>query len=163
MAKSVLFIALIFNVLSISAQESDEQYLSKTFKEIIRTDQSNIRNNVVRDSLILINFELIQSLLKDSVNLNTEQKLEKRTIKRLHIGLVSTFIHIGQNHPNLIMNDETSTFIAEQINQGRLNRKELKIALSAYKTDVENNRWSEDASNYYSEKIETVKTKWGIE
>ncbi|MFK7786017.1 MAG: hypothetical protein AB8B56_12915 [Crocinitomicaceae bacterium] len=158
-----MFIALFLHAIFSHAQESNEQFISKTFKEINRTDQSNLRNHVVRDSLILINFELIQSLLKDSVNLNSEQSFSKRTTKRLHLGLAMTFIHIGQNHPDLILNDETSAFIAEQINQGRLNRKELKIALHAYMVDVENDRWSESNSDYYREKIAGVKTKWGIE
>lgn len=157
-----LFI-LSINVELGNAQVEHEIFLSKTFKKIVKADQSNIWNNNVRDSLILKNFNLIKSLLDDSVNLNTNQELNKRTHNRLKNGLVITFIHILQIDPRLLLNDETSNFFAEQIDQKRINSNELKSALSVYQIDVDNKRWPEESITYFEERVESVKRKWNIE
>ena len=154
---------LAMNVDLGNAQVEHDVFLSKTFKKIIKSDQSNIRNNSVRDSLILENFSLIKSLLNDSVNLNTTQELNKRTHKRLNTGLVITFIHVLQIDPHLLLNEETVHLFAEHIDQKRISSKELKSALSVYQIDVENDRWSEESASYFKERVESVKREWNIE
>ena len=157
------FFLLVMNVDLGNAQVEHEEFLSKTFKKIIKTDQSNIRNHSVRDSLILKNFSLIKSLLEDSVNLNTNQELKKRTHKRLNIGLVMTFIHVLQIDPHLLLNDETVHLFAENIDQKRIGSEELKSALSVYQIDVDHNRWPKESASYFQEKVESVKREWNIE
>ncbi len=165
MSLKILFtlFLLVVNAQTGNAQSEHEAFLSKTFKKIIKADQSNIRNNSVRDSLILENFSLIKSLLDDSVNLNTNQELKKRTHKRLNIGLVMTFIHILQIDPQLLLNDKTAHFFAEYIDQKRIGSGELKSALNVYQIDVDNKRWPEEMAAYFLERVESVKRKWNIE
>ena len=159
----LVFILLVVGSNWASAQNDHDAFLSKTFRKVIKTDQSHVRNNAVRDTLVRNNFDLINSLLADSVNLNTNQALKKRTHRRLKTGLVITFIHILQIDPKLLLNEATSDFLAEQIAQKRIGSNELKSALGVYQVDVDNKRWSEESMSYFTERLESVKAKWKIE
>lgn len=157
-----LFLLLILQTGASTAQDEHDAFLSKTFKKVIKLDQSNIRNNKVRDSLIKDNFALIQELLEDSVNLNTNQSLKRKTSGRLKTGLVITFIHILQIEPTMLLNEETSDFFARHIAEERISSEELKSALSVYQVDVDNKRWPEERMNYFKERVDSIKEKWQI-
>lgn len=139
-----------------------ERDLLKTFRKIVRTDQSHIRNYNVRDSLILVNYSTIKNLLLNNTSLNSQQKLKNRTKKKLEWGLLLTFIHILQSNPSFLINEEEVEFFAECINRKLLDNSQLKSALLKYNNDIEMNNFPEWA-DYYRDRIDSVKKKWNIE
>jgi len=163
MKKAILILLfLLFGLSSKSnAQNPNEKMLFKKFKEIIKTDQSNIRNNDVRHGLFFTNFETIKSLLADSISLNSDQDLKKRTRKKLHTGLMATFIHILQTDPSLLLNDETLDLFAKYIDADLIRKQELNSALNILQYEADSNRfpkWTE----YSLQRIPLAQEKWNL-
>ncbi len=152
---------LLLNVNGSFAQEHNENSLFKTFKKITELDQSHIRKNNIRDSLILLNFSKIKELLSSDINLNSEQKLKNKTKKKLKSDLLLTFLHVLQIDPRLLLNDETVEFFAQYIDKNLISNRQLKSALVAYNYDIEIGRWT-NWTAYFDERIEFVKVKWKI-
>lgn len=146
----------------VQAQEVNEDQLYRTFKEILKKDQSNIRKNEIRDSLVQENFAIILDLLESGVNLNTRREMQKKTYKKMNVALIMTFIHTLQYDSKRLLNEESTTQFADYLNQGLLDKRELSIALNAYNKDIVHNRFPQ-ATAYYYQRIENVTTLWGIE
>lgn len=158
----ILYLFLFGFCTTSKAQNTDEKMLLKTFKHIIKTDQSHIRNNSIREVLILNNFETIKSLLADSISLNPDQYLKKRTRKKLYTGLMATFIHTLQTAPNLLLNDETLDLFAEYIDKNLLRKKELNSALKILQYDTESNRFTK-WTEYSLQRIPLAREKWKLD
>ena len=152
---------LIFLVYScfFTVRSQDSLRITKTemiemFKEINRTDNSNMNDTTFRYQIFRKNFERIVDLIA-SENFIDESRL-KRSEKRIVIqGITRTLIHIFQIEPSLILNNNFIELIAAELKAERFSREYLVLPLSIYVYDNKINTPNTGELN-------NALTKWGI-
>ena len=159
----VLFLLLfLFSSTSSFARTEYDKWLRKEFKAIIKRDQSHVRNNEVRDTLFLYNFNLISSFYEeDKMPQFSDSTISQKTKDKVELGLIITHIHILQNFPSLILNENRINLYSDYLNNGTMTKFILEAAMNAYTTDLNNERWGE-ISNELNHFYELAISTWNL-
>lgn len=162
------FFTIILFVLSFKLLGQDAAYSFKLsekevfsfFKEIKKSDKSNLKDTAIRHAVFLANFEKLMNLTMNYGFPNGNYS--PKTIKQITTTTTTVFTHILQVYPKQLLNDSIIELFKKEILSGNLDKTYLETALIIFKYDQENGRipkWDEELKNFF----EQAKTEWTIE
>lgn len=160
-----LFALLLFNSTNSHSRTEYDKWLRKEFKAIQKRDQSNVRNNEVRDTLILYNFNLINKYFReDKMRTFQDSTLTEKTLRIVKVGLIITYIHILQTNTLKLLNKEIVDEYKGYLDNEVLTHFTLESAVNTYTTDMNHQRWgpcTDELRNNYEYAIKTCDLKLG--
>jgi hypothetical protein len=135
------------------ALEKDE--ILKLFKEILISDQTELKDSTKRAQIFRANYFKIIGLIENQGFVNVDSTFQKeKDQKTVKWGFTMTFTHILQTDPKLILNAETIDLISKEIHSGNLNKEYLIIPLSVFVYDF---------TNLMQEEVDFALEEWGID
>ncbi len=149
--KTLILISIVLFSSVISFGQTKQDLISKLFKQIIKEDQSHLKQQEIRNKIFVQNFNLINEQFKQN-NLTNSclNSLNKKRLKNVNTGLRVTFIHILQTKPELILNEDYIQFIEKQITENDFDKSRLKTALTIYYYDMYSSRKGNNCSTQNS-------------
>lgn len=165
MKKSLVFLFVVFGC-SLSLGQFDNQTrdsLIGFYEEIIALDQSSLNDTTVRNGYFRRNFALILNEIEVNRGpILIKSKMDKRLKAKMNMAIQSTFLHILQTQPKLLLNEDAIETVKLELDRGLLSITTLKFVLSAFQYDLDVNRpgliWDTEIEDNFYLALRT----WGI-
>jgi len=153
--KGLLIVIVLFSF-SVFGQKdilSDAQLL-QLFEDVNKSDASHLNEPDIRHQIFLDNFDTIIAIIENQGFPTLSEKLRnKRNLRSIDSGVQRTFIHILQTQPELLLNEKIIALLKLEIENGRLDPKLLKVAMSVLQYDIDTSEekavWSEETENNF--------------
>ena len=132
---------------------SEEEILG-TFEEIKKTDQTHLKEPEIRKQIFIDNFNTILGIIEShGYPVFEETKQGKKNTALVRTATNTTFFHILQTNPHLLLNHETIEQIRIEIEASRMNSFLLRdiLWMFQYAADCGNvEPWTEEIrTNFY--------------
>lgn len=141
--------------ISFSQEALGKEEVLTLFKEILISDQTELKDSAKRAQIFRDNYFKIIGLIENQGFVNVDslykKKKDRNTIKS---GFRATFTHVLQTDPKLILNREIIVLISKEIHSGNFNKDYLIIPLSVFVYDF---------PNLMQEEVDLALKEWGID
>lgn len=171
MKKLLGLILILLSQYSYTQTKQDTVY--NWFKFINKQDQSYLKIGYIREDNFLNNFRILNEQFKsNNIKSSILNTFSEKVINTINFGISSTFTHVLQTKPELILNQEYISFIENQIQQNDFDPNRLKMSLKIYyynmnyyqkfqKNNIKN-VYADDIQHQYDELFYTALKKWGF-
>lgn len=154
----ILFLFFNFNLFSQKDTLHNHEVVS-LFKEITKSEGSELNDSVARHQIFIANHKKIIDLIKYQGFPNIKNDDFKKREKKLILGgFAVNFCHILQVYPKLILNDSIIKLIKIEIDSNRLDKNHLIPCLKLFIFDNMKKEKSETLDLFFKKAIDS----WGI-
>lgn len=129
----ILLILIFINFNSYA--QTKEDTIVDLFKYISKVDQTYLKKTkaFIRDQIFVNNFRIINDeIVKGSLNKELLNSFSEKAVFKVQVGFHTTFIHVLQAYPELILNEGYIEFIENEIVNNNFKKEFLVYPLSIY-------------------------------
>ncbi len=165
MMRFLLMLLFISSTACLNAQNENlsDSELIQIFTGIKKSDNLAMKSLVLKDSVVQMNFNTIIDLIKKQGFPQLEQTYRRKKKNNcVESATQITFIHILQIKASLILNNGTIDLLKTEMDNKRMPKRILEVALHIYTCDLEEGRIAplNEKSRFY---LDHAYSEWNID